>query len=58
MPRLSAGRTRERLQAAGARLTVSQVYDLTLAETDDPKAAGRAASDYWNALLERGDKPE
>lgn len=35
----------------GCRLTFEQVYDLILAETEDPAQASKAASGYAAALL-------
>lgn len=58
IPRLEARRTRERLQAAGVRLTVDQVYRLTLAETESEEIAQRAASDHAYALMKAGQTPE
>ena len=58
LPRLRARRTRERLAAAGAQLSVDQVYNLTLAETESEDKASEAASAYAAELLRRGRTPE
>ncbi len=58
LPRLEARRTRRGLAGRDVRLTVDQVYDLVLAETEDPAAASKAASQYAAALLRRGERPE
>lgn len=59
MRRLEARRTRRRLAySPDVRLTVDQVYDLILAETDDERQASRAASGYAAALLRKGQTPE
>jgi hypothetical protein len=58
MPRLEARRTRQRCQAAGTRLTVDMVYNLTLAETESEEKAQRAASDYAAELMRAGETPQ
>ena len=57
--RLEARRTRRALAFRGdVRLTVDQVYDLVLAETEDERQASKAASGYAAALLRKGQTPE
>lgn len=57
--RLEARRLRRSLAYRGdVKLSVDQVYDLVLAETDDVRQASRAASQYAAALLRSGHKPE
>jgi hypothetical protein len=58
MPRLEARRMRQRCQAAGTRLTVDMVYNLTLAETESEGKAQRAASDYAAELMRAGETPQ
>jgi hypothetical protein len=40
------------------RLSIDQVYDLVLAETEDERQASKAASGYAAALLRKGQTPE
>ena len=58
MPRLEAKRRRRAVELSGARLSVDQVHDLVLAETEDLEQAQKAASDYAASLLRRGETPE
>lgn len=59
MRRLEAKRTRRQLALRGdVRLTVDQVYELVLAETEDERQASKAASSYAAALLRKGQTPE
>jgi len=59
MRRMEARRTRRQLAfGADVRLTVDQVYELVLAETEDERQASKAASGYAAALLRKGQTPE
>lgn len=59
MRRLEARRTRRELALRGdVRLSVDQVYELILAETDDPRQASKAASQYAAAILRSGQTPQ
>jgi len=48
---------RERAQASGADLTVDQVHDLVLAETESEDEAQAAATRYAADLLKSGRTP-
>lgn len=48
---------REQAQAAGAQLTVDQVYQWTLAETECEEQAQAAATQYASELLKAGRTP-
>lgn len=51
LPRLEARRTRRQLQYSDVRLTPDQIYDLVLAETEDPKQAEAAHYQLARAQL-------
>ena len=55
--RLQARRLREQAQASGAELTVDQVYDLVLVETESEEQAQAAATRYAASLLKAGRTP-
>jgi hypothetical protein len=59
IPRLRAARTRRELQyRSDVRLTVEQVRQLVLEETEDPDAAEDAAVKYMAAIMRAGETPQ